>query len=269
MKGSEAVRGYAGEPKNVMKTFTPAVSLLALVLAASPLGAQIPGRPPTFEPLRVTRTDLPVFPYEMTQLGVRDGEVRVAFSVDATGRMDDCLAVAYTNPEFARITLSAMKRWKFEPARYHGQPIASATEIAVKFETQGTVVVSLTPSEVINARIYSLLESRSTYRPRALSELDRIPTPIAAPSPLLPERYSRPGAKGSVVVSFYIDETGMVRLPNVSADDDPELAAAAVTAMHSWRFEPPTCKGHPVLVKATQQFNFHAPAEKAGSTASN
>lgn len=258
-----------GEPNEVMKTLTSAVSLLALALATGPLAAQIPAAgAPNFEPLRVTQTSLPVFPYEMTQVGVREGEVRVAFSVDAKGIMDDCLAVSYTNPEFARITLSAMKRWKFEPARYRGQPIASATEISVKFETEGTVVVSLTPNEVINARIYSLLERGNEYRPRALSELDRIPTPVAAPSPLIPERYVRPGAHGSVTVAFYIDETGAVRLPNVSADEDPDLAAAAVTAMHSWKFEPPTCKGRPVLVKATQQFNFRAP-EKAASTAAN
>lgn len=251
-----------------MKSLTSAATVLALILSAGPTAAQIPAAPVSFEPLRVTQTSLPVFPYEMTLRGIREGDVRVAFSVDATGKMDDCLAVAYTQPEFARITVSAMKRWKFEPARYHGQPIASASEIEVKFATEGTVVVSLTASDVLNAQLTKLFGQGNGYRPRALSELDRIPTPISAPSPLLPERFARPGTVGSVTVSFYIDETGAVRLPNVSPDADPDLAASAVSAMHNWKFEPPTCKGRPVLVKATQQFNFHAPAAASRAAAS-
>jgi TonB family protein len=258
----------SGEPIETMKTFTLTASVLAFVLGAGPALAQMRMGSPAFEPLRVVETSLPVFPYELTQLGIREGEVRVAFSVDTKGRIDDSIAVAYTHPEFARITLAAMKRWRFEPARYHGQPIDSASEISVKFETEGTVVVSLTPSELINARISSLLDSNAGYRPRALSELDRIPTPIAAPSPGYPARYAKPGTQGSVTVAFYIDEAGAVRLPSVSADEDPELAAAAISALKNWKFEPPTCKGRPVLVRASQQFNFRSP-EATASTASH
>lgn len=221
------------------------------------------------EALRAIETFMPVYPYELLQLGVREGEVRVAISVDKNGKIDDCLAVAYTHPEFARVTLAAIKRWKFEPARYNGQPIDAATEVAVKFAVEGTVVVSLTPLESLSMRIYSMFGNNpDSYRPRTLSELDRIPTPIAAPSPGYPERLTRPGATGSVTVSFYIDETGAVRLPSVDVTEDPELAAAAINALRNWKFEPPTRKGHPVLVRATQRFNFRAPPSKS-STASN
>jgi len=111
-----------------------------------------------------------------------------------------------------------------------------------------------------------MLGNPDLYRPRTLRELDRIPTPIATNKPHYPERMTHPGASAQVAVSFYIDESGMVRLPSVDADQDPELSAAAIDALRAWKFEPPTCRGRPVLVRATQIFNFQAPAK---ATASN
>jgi TonB family protein len=148
-----------------------------------------------------------------------------------------------------------------------GEPIAAATEVAVKFAVEGTVVVSLTTLESINLRLYSLFNNPDASRPRTLSELDRIPTPIAAPSPGYPARLAQPGASGHVTVAFYIDESGAVRLPSVEAGEDPELAAAAIDALRNWKFEPPTVKGRAVLVRASQLFTFRA-AEKH-ATASN
>lgn len=207
-------------------------------------------------PLRLIRGDPPVFPHEMMQMGVREGEVRIAFSVDRQGNVDDCLAVEYTNSEFARVSVGALRRWKFEPARFRGEPIAVVSELNVSFETRGTVVVSLTSSESIAAMMYSLTKDHDAYRPRTLKELDRIPTPIAAPSPAFPARLAQTGATGQVTVSFFIDETGAVRLPSVDSNDDADLGAFAIDALKNWKFEPPTCKGRPVLVRATQRFNF-------------
>ncbi len=252
-----------------MNTFRPALSLLAIALAVTPAVAQSLESGNRVQSLRAIQTSLPVFPYELVQLGVREGEVRVAISVDKEGKIDDCLAIAYTHPEFAQVTVNAIKRWKFEPARFRGEPIAAATEVGVKFAVEGTVVVSLTPMESLNLRLYSLFNGApDSFRPRTLSELDRIPTPIAAPSPGYPERLTKAGASGQVTVSFYIDENGAVRLPSVDASEDPELAAAAIDALRNWKFEPPTCKGRPVLVRASQQFNFR-PAVKQTATASN
>lgn len=250
-----------------MKTLTPVTLLLALCAWVTPTNAQLAATSNPLQSLRVLESNLPVFPQELLQLGVREGEVRVAFSVDATGKMEDCLVVAYTHKEFARVTMAAVKRWKFEPARFNGQPIAAASEVEVKFEVEGTVVVSLTPNETVNARIYSLLERGDSYRPRTLRELDRIPTPIAAPSPAFPARLAKSsGGVNNVTVSFYIDESGAVRMPSVGSDDDPDLAAAAIDALRNWKFEPPTCKGKPVLVRASQQFNFRVATRAASNS---
>ncbi|HVU34547.1 MAG TPA: energy transducer TonB [Opitutaceae bacterium] len=244
----------------------PSISLLAFALLVLPASAQMPNAASGLQPLRVIESDLPVFPHELMQLGVREGEVRVAFSVDTNGRIDDCLAVLYTRREFAEVSLAALKRWRFEPARFRGEPIAAASEVTIKFEIQGTVVVSMTPSETISARIFSMLDDHDGLRPCTLKELDHIPVPIAAQTPVFPANLAHRNGVRQVTVGFYIDETGAVRLPSVDVNDDPELGAIAINAIRNWKFEPPTCKGRPVLVRASQLFNFH-PAPKTAVAA--
>ncbi len=250
-----------------MKSSAVALSVLLTALVVVPAFASAPSDISDLKPLRLLHGDPPVFPHDMVQLGVREGEVRIAFSVDVDGNVDDCLAIAYTHPEFARVSIGALKRWRFEPARFRGEPIAAVSELTVTFEMRGTVVVSLTSSESIAAMMYALTQDHDEYRPRTLKELDRIPTPIATPSPAFPARLAKMGTSGHVTVSFFIDETGAVRLPSVDSTDDAELGACAIGALRNWKFEPPTCRGRPVLVRATQRFNFHPP--KAPTPAAN
>ncbi|HVS51540.1 MAG TPA: energy transducer TonB [Opitutaceae bacterium] len=229
--------------------------LFAVALCAPPVAAQIASAPGV-TPLRVRTQSDPVYPFEMVQIGVREGKAVVAISVDAAGRIDDCLAVAYTQPEFAHAALSALRHWTFEPARYRGEPVAAMTEVTVNFEVQGTVVVSMTSAESMAAWMAAMHPESGASRPRLLRELDRIPTPIVAVPPRYPADLAQKGRSGKVTVQFYIDENGTVRMPSVSNALDLDLGALAVSAVQQWRFEPPTCEGRAVLVRAEQVFDF-------------
>jgi TonB family protein len=245
-----------------MKSLASAITLAAVMLAASPAGAQIASPSSAVEQPRLIQGEKPIFPREMVERRVNEGDVRIVFSVDADGNLEDILPVLYTDPAFAQATVNVVKRWKFAPARYHGQPIGSTSQIFVHFELQGPVVISITVQDDIMTHIYAIAH-HEIYRPHSLKELDRIPTPIATPSPAFPVRLTTPGSAGAVNVSFYIDETGAVRLPSVGVNDDPELGALAIEALRGWKFEPPTCGGRPVLVRASQQFKFTSPKAPA------
>jgi TonB family protein len=249
-----------------MKISSVTITALTLALALT-AQAQIGSAAPRVEPLRPIRMDTPVFPQRLLEEGFREGNCRVAIGVSRDGKLDDVLAIEYTNQAFADATLAAVKGWTFEPAKFNGIPVDAATEVEVKFAAEGTVVVSVTSFESLSARIHSLiLGNPDLYRPRTLHELDRIPTPITTTTPHYPKRLTQPGTTAQVAVTFFIDENGAVRLPSVDENQDPELAGAAIEALRSWKFEPATCKGRPVLVQATQTFTFHAPAK---TTASN
>jgi TonB family protein len=209
---------------------------------------------PEWQSLTIVQTCRPVFPFQLTQAGVISGEAQVAINTDANGKLMEWLVVAYSHPEFAHEAVDAIKRWRFVPARLRGEPVGTTIEIYFYFEAKG-VVVSTTNADIL-ARASMFFSSRDAYQPCSLRDLDRIPTPLTAVAPLYSGALADRGVKGRVTVDFFIDETGVARLPSVSSHDNSELTALSIEALRQWKFEPPTRNGKPVLVRATQVFNF-------------
>ncbi len=192
------------------------------------------------------------YPTMMTLNGVFSGDVRAAISIDENGLLTDWLITAYTRKEFADVAAAALKRWKYKPARVNGRVVNSRADLLFEFREQGVVVQTL-PGALIRAAFFHTIDEHYEYKPSQLRDLDRIPTPTHLVSP---------SVKGDdqahdVVVEFYIDEQGRVRMPAVNREavDDP-YAAAAVSAVEQWRFDPPLRRGRPVLVLAEQLFKF-------------
>jgi TonB family protein len=207
--------------------------------------------------LAIKQTDEIIFPPSMTFNGITEGEARVVVSVDADGKLADCLVTGYTERAFADAAVAALKRWKYEPARAHGRATASRVEVLFDFKAEKAVVQLTTVSERLHKHLISILQERYSYQAYTLRELDHIPTPIHVVPPAVPNGGPGPGQTHVVTVEFYIDEDGKVRMPAVERQEiDNVYAAAAVVAVEQWRFEPPLRRGRPVLVLAKQDFNF-------------
>ena len=211
---------------------------------------------PEWQSLKIMQTVDPVFPPALMQRGVTKGIVQMAINTDPDGKLVETLVTAYSQKEFADSAMAALKQWKFEPARLRGDKVGTTVELNFDFEAKGVVVSMSTLSDAINTLLAEQLGTRLIYQPCSLRELDRIPTPIVSVPPAYPQELADRGLKGRVTVDFYIDETGAVRVPSVSIEDDPVLTSLAVSALRQWRFEPPTRNGRPVLVRASQVFNF-------------
>jgi len=228
---------------------------IGLLLSGSAL-AQSPQPAPVWQSLKVLETVEPIYPHRLLEVAVVRGEARVAISVDATGKLEELLVVGYTDREFADAAVSAIKEWKFEPARLRGEPVGATTELLFNFETRGTVVSSVTIADMIEAQYRRILDGRYVYRPCTLPELDRIPLPLVTVQPRYSTQLAEQGVKGRVTIEFFIDENGAVRMPTGSAEDNSQLTALAIDAVAKWKFEPPTSRGLKVLVRASQVFNF-------------
>jgi hypothetical protein len=75
--------------------------------------------------------------------------------------------------------------------------------------------------------------------------------------PVYPDGFTpTKGKPDSVMVSFFIDEEGRVRIPNVDSASSPLLIPNAIKAVHYWQFKPPVRKGKPVLVFAAYALSF-------------
>jgi hypothetical protein len=88
------------------------------------------------------------------------------------------------------------------------------------------------------------------YKAHGESEVDGHLLKIAAvDTPMIPAGFEvQPKQVLKVIVSFYVDETGKVRLPNVDSNSPALLIASVIKTVSGWKFAPPTIKGKPVLV---------------------
>ena len=228
---------------------------IGLLLSGSALAQTSPARA-EWQSLKILQTADPVFPLRLMQRAVTQGEARVVISVDSTGELMEWLVIGYTQPEFADSAVAAIKAWKFEAARLQGKPVAATAELRFYYTAQGVVVSSQNLNEMFETLIRQMLGGRYLYQPCALSELDRLPVPVATVAPVYPRELAQKGVQGTVEVEFYIDQTGAVRLPSATTKDNVELSGLAIAALSQWKFTPPTSRGQGVLVKAVQTFNF-------------
>lgn len=193
------------------------------------------------------------FPLSMSHKGISSGVVRVVLHVSSEGKLIDCLPVAYTNKAFADEVMRSLQEATFEPEYVNGEAVDTVTEATFNFESTGIKMVPKFIFEAIpgNEELHGY-----EFQACSMKKLDSIPTPVNVVNPAYPAEWAEKGITGTVVVDFYIDETGRVRVPAVLSGASAELAGIAMDAVSKWQFSPPTRKGKPVLVHAQQTFDF-------------
>lgn len=236
-----------------MNTLLRLSSLLALGAAlALPAGA-------AFESIKFDpENPPPLYPLLLKVEGITRGNAIVAISVGADGRLSDSLVLGYTHELFAQACVEVLKEWRFTPARLDGTPVPARIELTFNFTLEGAVISANIVNHFYFDHFETLGDGRYSYRPCRTNEVDRVPAPVVKVTPKYAFEAEQQGVRGKVEVRFYIDETGAVRLPAVDANAHPYLADTALAAVKEWRFEPPTHRGRPVLIAASQVFDFGA-----------
>jgi TonB family protein len=232
------------------------LGLLFLPLVTASSEEPHPGLAEGYEPLKIEQTWQPSFPHEAFVIGFDSGEAHVVIAVDATGALTDWLVTGYVHRAFADEAVRAIKKWKYEPARLHGEPMPVVAKVDFRFDREGLTVVTQSLQENLDSRLRETEKDHYSYRVHTLNELDHLPTPVHTVEPVYPAEWAAKGIVGVVSVEFYIDETGKVRMPGVANNALPLLANLAIDAVQQWQFEPVTCKGKPVLVRVSQDFSF-------------
>ena len=197
----------------------------------------------------------PLFPVLLKSKGIFSGFVDILVDINEDGTIEDWLPLNANHPDFIRAIEHVVGKWSFEPPMRDGKPQAIVVQMTFNFSFDGVVLVSGNISEVYLNRLVAEHLSYNTVA--KLSELDAIPEPIHIVQPLIPSDMPEEEREGSVVVTFFIDQSGNVRIPIVTEMDSPRaLAASAFMAIREWKFKPPTVRGQPVVVKARQPFHF-------------
>lgn len=233
------------------------MNILRSFLGVFVLAAAVTGATAAFQSARpLPDNPLPDYPPALKLEGITKGRALVALSINAEGRVDDTLVLAYSNRRFAQATLEAVRDWRFAPAQFDGVAVPVKTEIMFNFSLEGAVI----SANIINHYFFdgfdNIGDNALSYRPAPTSEIDRAPERTAGEMPVYATAAEKDGVRGKVRVRFYIDEHGEVRLPATTADAHPYIAGQALNAVKTWKFAPVTSHGRPVLVVAEQEFDF-------------
>jgi len=205
-------------------------------------------------PFKVEQTLSARFPASLLLEAVTHGDVWVIVSIDEQGRLADALVTRYTHRALANEALHVVRHWRYTPALSEGRPVAACAELHFTFEASGAVI-SLDP--------LATLASLTAFVPRhnyvaALCRASELDQPITPVRTVAPRVAASPGAGGTAVIEFIIDEQGRPRIPVLVSTSDRELSDQAAAALAQWQFTPPTRRGQPISVQARQEFVFPA-----------
>ncbi len=171
-------------------------------------------------------------------LPLADGDHRlvwtqVAIAADGTHALH-ALESAADEPLRATIE-AAFPRWKFAPARSGGRSVPSVLRTPV-------------------------LVTRSDLREEGITP----PVVLQRVGPIYPPAVRDSGLRGELLVSFFVDEEGVVRDPVIVRSSNPGLDGAVLAAILKWRYEPALRDGVPLRVPMTQAFRFEVDTPEGG-----
>ena len=190
-------------------------------------------------------------PFEPT----KEGDLRMVIDINEDGTIADWLVIRAYHKDFEDAIRRVIDDWTFHPATQDGKPIPIVMELMFNFSKRGTSLVEGNLTDLYLSRLPSMHQD---YAPvRGFRELDKLPEPVKIVRPGLNPEIPKNQRIGRVVVGFYIDETGKVRIPIIEKyEGHRAIADAAYNAILQWEFKPPTVKGKPVCVRVEQPFQF-------------
>jgi hypothetical protein len=212
--------------------------------------------------ISIDRVIDPIYPIKLGAIGIAEGSTTIIISVDNTGKMMDWVPVSATKPEFVKSVANVINLWNFKPAYKNGEPVASAISVSVKFRND-SVVMSMNGIQMVQALMNSYTDPREYSLVARYSELDRIPEPVNIVQPGIDPAIPENERDGEVVIGFFIDADGKVRMPiMMECKGDMRLANSAYDALAQWKFAPPVSHGRPTMVRASQKFIFKGSTHK-------
>jgi len=192
------------------------------------------------------------FPDAARARGIAEGRAEACVLVDGQGRPLDFLVTGETDPAFGRALIDYLRTADFQSALQQGVPVPA--RCAFSFDFSSRSAVGLNAIDASTSR-NSLGKPKQLQGAIPEAKLDHPLEVIAGSVPTLPPDFPATDQPVRVSVTFFVDETGQVRTPNVESASPPEVFAPVIAALATWKCKPPTARGKPVLVFAGRTFN--------------
>ncbi|MBK9990836.1 MAG: energy transducer TonB [Verrucomicrobia bacterium] len=217
---------------------------------------------------------------------IYDGQAAVGVMLDAEGNATDFLVVRHTKQDFSQRVMDVIRHEKYSPRIVKNTPVPGRFFVVRTFsigyedpvDMNRPMVVGMNAMEQMGAMSSRVSEGgrppKLTYKAHEERELDgHILKIIAVDTPVIPAEYElQPNQVLKVIVSFYVDEKGNVRLPNVDSDAPAPVVTSVIKTVSNWKFAPPTIKKKPALVFTNRTLTLESkmpPSESAESIATS
>jgi hypothetical protein len=233
----------------------PKMTVVEQMLRDSPPFPKADVVPPNFSD-RSPPVDM-LYPGKAYNEGVSEGNATVGVMLDSGGNPTDFLLIRYTKLYFGEALMREAHRQTFLPRHVRGVAVPGRFNFGTRFTP--TAVVQMNSFNAIEERDIQIEGGpRAIYEPHLEREIDGGGLELTESTvALIPDGFDVPKGKAvKAFVSFYVDEQGGVRLPNVEGAASTLLIPNAIKAVQHWRFRPPTVKGKPVLVFALWSVAF-------------
>jgi TonB family protein len=199
----------------------------------------------------VRRALWPVYPAALLRAGVT-GTATLRAQLGAQGEVSAVELLGASHPDFGRAALVMMQAWQFEPPGAAGaRELTYEQRFALDKPAQSGVPASA-------ARLIERLAQGGAGIAGA-GELDGPLRPVLQVAPTAPPSLRQARHAAQAVVTFFVDESGRVLLPELASSSQEDFGWAALTAVNQWRFEPPRRGGQPVVVRAQVALKVDAP----------
>lgn len=237
-----------------------AVTMLAWAIAPASAFADVYSIDTSSVNLTIDVQRRPIFPVALQQQGYTEGKVIIAFEIDHTGELRDWLPIESSHPAFVQSIARVIDSWDFSPPLINGESQSIVSRLTIDYRSTGNVLSFDLASGLSSVRFNELIGwSEHHSRLAKVRELDTPPRPIKQVAPTVPTDVIARYGGTTAIFSFYVDETGAVRIPSlrqINGDAEPGMLLAAQEALEQWRFEPPTSRSKPVSIRLSQSFVF-------------
>jgi hypothetical protein len=251
---------YTRRVKISQKLLYFVVLLLPVVAVAGPAD----DNSADYKPVRLIAPLEKTIPPELKELGIVNPRVNFHVIVGPKGELTDFLAVSATHVGLLSSAEEKLSEARFEPATLNGVPTSGKITVIITFFDpeqrawkQGFTGTPMggNVSDAVIRKLYHADPDAYALHESQPAELDSPPTLIETKIYRLHAPDAAPPS-GRVIVEYYIDHQGRVRLPEIIKSDDEYLSLSAIMSLQETRFADPTNNGRPTYVRVRQPFNF-------------
>lgn len=192
------------------------------------------------------------------------GKVWIQLLISETGDVESADIIS-GDPDLARATQAAMKKWKFKPYIRNGKPVKVNTKMPFDFAFKDKVVdANVPPDSSANAPALPADSAGASSEGSSenLPQKVRVSSGVAQGlklhdvQPIYPPEARMSHIQGEVLLQATIGKDGLIHnLKLISGH--PLLAEAAKGAVEQWRYRPYLLKGNPVEVETVIKVVFH------------